>query len=203
MLGLFAVPEDGLFDGFDTELPDGLEAEFTDGLDAALPDGLACWPEGRATVPEDGLSAGLDTEPPVGLEAVLPDGLVCCPDGRATEPDGLLVWPDGRTADDFCEEVFDEDFCTEVDLDDPEDVREPLRWACADASDSKPNNAEPNSIEAKNILIVLIVEFLGNCLGSYVVNTNDTVATNCENRPHPFANNEWYLRLYIVLKIPF
>ena len=97
-----------------------------------------------------GFTAGLDAVLPEGLEAVLPDGLFCCPEGRATVLEGLFDWPEGRDTEDFCDELEDE-------LD---EVRDPPRWACANASDWKPNNAEPTSIEAKNILIDLIVEFV-------------------------------------------
>ena len=123
--------------------PEGL----LEGRSAAVPDGLEGVPDGRLVVPYEGLDAGVPD-----------DGLFTLPDGRvALEPDGRDDDP-LETAGDFRVELFDEeDLCTDVDRDDPEDVRDAPFLVCAYASDWKPNNAEPSSREANIFLIDPIV----------------------------------------------
>lgn len=95
------------------------------------PEGFDGWLEGRPEFPTDGL------EPDGAADGLLPpfEGFTAPEGFDGLEADDLDVCPEGlavcleaapfETAGDLREEVFDEDLCTDVERDEPDDERDP------------------------------------------------------------------------------
>ena len=96
---------------------EGLSEFPTDGLE---PDGAA----DGLLLPFEGFTA------PEGFDGLEADDLDVCPEGLAVCPEGLAVCLEAEeapfeTAGDLRVEVFDEDLCTDVERDEPDDERDP------------------------------------------------------------------------------
>lgn len=96
---------------------EGLPEFPTDGLE---PDGAA----DGLLLPFEGFTA------PEGFDGLEADDLDVCPEGLAVCPEGLAVCLEAEeapfeTAGDLRVEVFDEDLCTDVERDEPDDERDP------------------------------------------------------------------------------